>query len=166
MCWSCAAVDGYCYPYDCGATCSTAPCDSALDFLKVGKSTETGTGLGKAVVPATEDSQRAVKSEVGSCGTHGGGTVPCVNDPSYTCTDCGNNPCVDVDLMCWSCAAVDGYCYPYDCGATCSTAPCDSALDFLKVGKSTETGTGLAKAALPAAKDTQRAVKSKSEVSV
>eukprot|EP00397_Hematodinium_sp_SG-2012_P055179 GEMP01067134.1.p1 GENE.GEMP01067134.1~~GEMP01067134.1.p1 ORF type:complete len:147 (+),score=39.65 GEMP01067134.1:49-489(+) len=59
------------------------------------------------------------------CGTHGGGKRMCVNDPFYTCTDCGWDPCVDIHKKCWSCAAVDKRCYPYHCYHYCSTKPCN-----------------------------------------
>merc|ERR1712039_291551 len=61
-----------------------------------------------------------------SCGTHGGGTQRCANNPSYTCTDCGYTPCVDVNQMCWSCYGSDNRCYPYVCSDRqhCGVGPC------------------------------------------
>merc|ERR1719436_1582247 len=57
-----------------------------------------------------------------------GGTQRCANNPSYTCTDCGYTPCVDVNQMCWSCYGSDNRCYPYVCsdGQHCGVGPCDT----------------------------------------
>lgn len=76
-----------------------------------------------------------------TCGTHCGGcTATCVNNPSFTCTDCGTKPCVDTTQACWSCAGSDSQCYPYDCGTTCSTAPC-TTVEALANGVSKYNGT-------------------------
>merc|ERR1719384_912096 len=60
------------------------------------------------------------------CGTHGGGWQKCANDPSRSCYDCGYQPCVDVNGMCWSCWGADHRCYPYACssGMHCGMGPC------------------------------------------
>eukprot|EP00397_Hematodinium_sp_SG-2012_P058180 GEMP01073383.1.p1 GENE.GEMP01073383.1~~GEMP01073383.1.p1 ORF type:complete len:127 (+),score=18.84 GEMP01073383.1:74-454(+) len=60
----------------------------------------------------------------GWCGTHGAGQRRCVNDPNYTCNDCGRFPCVDISHSCWSCAGSDRRCYPFHCGTYCSVEPC------------------------------------------
>mmetsp|Transcript_38720 Transcript_38720/g.102126 ORF Transcript_38720/g.102126 Transcript_38720/m.102126 type:complete len:164 (+) Transcript_38720:231-722(+) len=65
-----------------------------------------------------------VASVSASCGTTGGGTRPCVNNPFYTCTDCGPAPCAGSDGHCYSCYGANGMCYPYYCTTYCSTAPC------------------------------------------
>lgn len=69
-----------------------------------------------------------------TCGNPYGGKQTCVNNPSYTCTDCGYRPCVATGMTCYSCASVDGNCYAYDCGTHCSTSPCGS--DFSTCGTS------------------------------
>merc|ERR1719361_3096275 len=75
--------------------------------------------------PEAHKSQDVDQDILGSCGTTGGsGCVQCVNDASHCCTNCGYNPCCDVNGYCWSCAGTNGYCYPYDCGSYCSTSPC------------------------------------------
>lgn len=60
------------------------------------------------------------------CGTEGGGSVPAVNNPSYHCSNCGPNPCVATNHVCYSCYSRTGGCYKYSCngGSWCSNTPC------------------------------------------
>ena len=66
------------------------------------------------------------------CGTTGCGTRPCANQPTKTCTNCGCDPCEDINNHCWSCSGANGRCYPYDCGTHCSTGPCMEGTDFFE----------------------------------
>lgn len=83
-----------------------------------------------------------VASASATCGTTCGGCTATDCSGLFTCTDCGQEPCVDTDLNCWSCCGSDNHCYPYDCGTVCSTAPCASveaaANSFPKKGVSGE----------------------------
>lgn len=128
-CWSCEGSDGNCYAYLCGSICQSNPCDAA----DVEHNSTKGRPAWKA------NTTKAVTAMAGGgscpdptpsssgCGTSGCGTVPTVNNPSETCTNCGPQPCVDVDGGCWSCEGSDGNCYAYLCGSTCQPTPCDSA---------------------------------------
>lgn len=103
MCYSCHGVDQKCYKYDCGKTCSNSPCPA---------------------VPHPKPS-----SNTANCGTKTGGVVPAVNNPIYSCSNCGHRPCVAQYEFynCYSCLGIDDQCYMYDCGTHCSNTPCPSA---------------------------------------
>eukprot|EP00746_Dinoflagellata_sp_MGD_P077149 gnl/MRDRNA2_/MRDRNA2_30989_c0_seq1.p1 gnl/MRDRNA2_/MRDRNA2_30989_c0~~gnl/MRDRNA2_/MRDRNA2_30989_c0_seq1.p1 ORF type:complete len:300 (+),score=33.08 gnl/MRDRNA2_/MRDRNA2_30989_c0_seq1:93-992(+) len=101
VCYSCHGVDNRCYKYNCGSKCSNSPCSSP---------------------PRPKPSPVAPTSA--TCGTTGGGTTVSVNNPQYTCTNCGHRPCVSGDAKCYSCFGIDNKCYKYDCGTHCSATPC------------------------------------------
>mmetsp|Transcript_9264 Transcript_9264/g.21746 ORF Transcript_9264/g.21746 Transcript_9264/m.21746 type:complete len:253 (-) Transcript_9264:89-847(-) len=77
----------------------------------------------------THCSASPCSADYSTCGTKGGGDRICVNNPHYTCYNCGQAPCVDVRGYCYSCYSRTGgsRCYKYAChgGLTCSNGPCD-----------------------------------------
>merc|ERR1712187_14320 len=64
-------------------------------------------------------------ANIGTCGQRGFGRRTCVNNPGYTCNDCGPYPCVSASKTCYSCYAPGTRtCYAYHCGSYCSGSPC------------------------------------------
>jgi len=155
MCWSCWGADNKCYPYACssGQHCGVRPCTggenetvvarydpnfsanpqtSAVGPLALGEShTAVAATSSDASALSWESAQHTqlpvhAGSPPNGCGTHGGGCQKCANVPSKQCCDCGYEPCVDVNNMCWSCWGADNKCYPYACssGQHCGVSPC------------------------------------------
>merc|ERR1712187_1023082 len=63
-------------------------------------------------------------ANIGTCGQRGFGRRTCVNNPGYTCNDCGPYPCVSASKTCYSCYAPGTRtCYAYHCGSYCSGSP-------------------------------------------